>query len=77
MRRRERNWQVVVTFNGKVVNRWTGMTRLGARMSASGMNSSFARGARVVQRGGPFTAPVYERVPFYASASEVAPPSTP
>lgn len=67
---RKRNWEVVVVFNGEVVDRWQGMTRFGARMSASGMNSTFARGARVVQRGGPFTAPVYESMGAYASARQ-------
>lgn len=65
-----KNWEVEVTFRGKVVERRTGMTRFGARMEASGLNSTFARGMRVVQRGGLFTAPVYEGGAPYAFARE-------
>lgn len=68
MEPRPRDWEVVVEFRGEVVERHKGMTRFGARMAASGMNSTFARGARVVQRGGLFTAPIYEPVPMYALA---------
>jgi hypothetical protein len=65
---RLKDWEVVVTFRGREVEHHKGMTRVGARMAANGMNSTFARGARVVQRGGFFTAPIYESVPMYATA---------
>lgn len=70
MKRRPKDWEVVVTFRGKVVARHPGRTRFGARMEANGMNSTFARGARVVQRGGLWTAPQYESVPMYATARQ-------
>lgn len=69
MRRRPRDWEVVVTFGGNVVERRIGMTRFGARMEASGLNSTFARGMPVLTRGGPFTAPTYDTSGMpYASA---------
>lgn len=73
---RAKDCEVVVTFRGRKVEQHKGMTRFGARMAANGMNSTFARGARVVQRGGFFTAPVYESVPMYATARPSEQPET-
>lgn len=69
---RRKDWEVVVEFRDEIVERHTNMTRLGARMAASGLNSTFARGARVVRHGGPLTAPTYEGVGAYAMARPMA-----
>lgn len=66
-----RDWEVVVTYRGKIVERRTDMTRFGARMEANGLNITFARGLPVVQRGGLFTAPQYGLVGPYASARKM------